>query len=219
MVSGNKYKALMSTGIMESIWERIFREGKRFFKEIHPEMESLSAVFREESYERILDIGCGTGRHTVYLAGKGFDVYGLDSSPTALKYTIDLLSSQDLSAHLTLHDMVSLPYDDDYFDAIISVQVIQHNTIEKIHNTVQEISRVLKVNGMVWITVLASENVPENREEIEPGTFIPLDGLEAGLPHHYFTEREILSLFKGFSVIDLHINQGKYYSLLARKNP
>jgi len=34
---------------------------------------------------RVLDIGCGAGRHSLYLQGKGFDVLGIDSSPLAIK--------------------------------------------------------------------------------------------------------------------------------------
>lgn len=34
---------------------------------------------------RILDVGCGAGRHSLYLQKKGFDVVGIDSSPLAIK--------------------------------------------------------------------------------------------------------------------------------------
>jgi 2-polyprenyl-3-methyl-5-hydroxy-6-metoxy-1,4-benzoquinol methylase len=34
---------------------------------------------------KVLDIGCGAGRHSLYLQNKGFDVLGIDSSPRAIK--------------------------------------------------------------------------------------------------------------------------------------
>lgn len=34
---------------------------------------------------KILDIGCGAGKHALYLQNKGFDVIGIDVSPLALK--------------------------------------------------------------------------------------------------------------------------------------
>ena len=34
---------------------------------------------------RVLDIGCGAGRHSLYLQNKGFNVFGIDNSPLAIK--------------------------------------------------------------------------------------------------------------------------------------
>lgn len=34
---------------------------------------------------RVLDIGCGAGRHSLYLQGKGLDVLGIDNSPLAIE--------------------------------------------------------------------------------------------------------------------------------------
>ena len=34
---------------------------------------------------RVLDIGCGAGRHSLYLQGQGFDVHGIDNSPGAIE--------------------------------------------------------------------------------------------------------------------------------------
>ena len=34
---------------------------------------------------KVLDVGCGAGRHSLYLQGKGFDVIGIDASPLAIK--------------------------------------------------------------------------------------------------------------------------------------
>ncbi len=34
---------------------------------------------------RVLDVGCGAGRHSLYLQRKGFDVFGIDNSPLAIK--------------------------------------------------------------------------------------------------------------------------------------
>lgn len=39
----------------------------------------------ERARGRILDIGCGAGRHSLYLQEKGFDVTGIDNSPGAIE--------------------------------------------------------------------------------------------------------------------------------------
>ena len=203
---------------MTIVWEEIYRRGELLKRDPHPEISKIAELFEKEKIKRTLDLGSGGGRHTVYLAGKGFDVYGLDLSPSGLVYTISVLSKRGLTAHLTLHDMSTLPFDDDYFDAVISVQVIHHNKLEGIKKTIRKITRVLRLEGLIWITMPVSKNEPSKKQkEIEPGTFIPLDGREMGLPHHYFKMEEISSLFLGFSIIDLHVDTTNHFSLIAKK--
>jgi len=62
---------------------------------------------------RVLDIGCGAGRHSLYLQGKEFDVLGVDVSPLALKVCklrglnkTRLLSITRLSARLGTFDTI-----------------------------------------------------------------------------------------------------------------
>lgn len=204
---------------MENVWEEIYRKGDFPALKPHPEIDVIADLFKREKVKRILDLGSGAGRHVIYFAERGYDVYGLDLSPTALEYTIKSLGEKGLTAHVTLHDMVTLPYDDAYFDAVISVKVIHHNRIGDIKKTIQEISRVLRAGGLIWITVPMSRNEPSaTQKEIEPGTFMPSDGRERGLLHHYFKKEELLSTFEGFCVIDLHIDRKTHFSLTAKKS-
>jgi hypothetical protein len=54
-------------------------------------------------------------------------------------------------------------------------------------------------------------------EELEPNTYIPLDGPERGLPHHYFTPEELRVLFKGYDVMEIHLDTYDHYCLSAFK--
>ncbi|MEK7072021.1 MAG: class I SAM-dependent methyltransferase, partial [Patescibacteria group bacterium] len=46
-----------------------------------------------------------------------------------------------------------LPYNDNYFDAIVSVQVLQHGKEKDIKKSLKEVVRVLKPNGLIFITL------------------------------------------------------------------
>ena len=110
-----------------------------------------------------------------------------------------------------------LPYEDKFFDAIISVQVIHHADSATIREIVQELTRVLKGGGFLFVTVPKLKNQGEHFEQVEPNTFIPLDGPEKGLPHHYFSPEELREVFGDFDVADIHLDTVNHYCLSAVK--
>jgi hypothetical protein len=54
-------------------------------------------------------------------------------------------------------------------------------------------------------------------EQLEPNTYIPLDGPERGLPHHYFTPEELREVFGGYDIVDIHLDAGDHFCLFAFK--
>jgi hypothetical protein len=53
--------------------------------------------------------------------------------------------------------------------------------------------------------------------EIEPHTFVPTGGSEAGLPHHLFTPDEFRAIFPQFEVLDLRVVDDRIIALTAAK--
>ena len=58
--------------------------------------------------KRVLDLGCGAGRHTVYLAQEGFEVYTLDISLEGVEHIAQWLTGEGLQANLQQADMTAL---------------------------------------------------------------------------------------------------------------
>lgn len=166
----------------------------------------------------VLDLGCGTGRHIVYLARCGFSVFGLDNSHQGLKITRQWLCEEGLKANLRSQSMTrKFPYKNSFFDAILSFQVIHHAKFASIQRIVRETKRVLKKNGLLFITVPSKKNQATSYTQLEPNTFIPLDGPEKGLPHHYFTPEELREVFKDFNITDIHLDTWEHYCMSAFK--
>ena len=109
------------------------------------------------------------------------------------------------------------PWRDSFFDAVISIQVIHHADIATIKKIISEIERVIKKDGLIFITVPKLKNQGEKFKQIEQNTYIPLDGYEKGLPHHYFTPEELKDFFSNFDIKEIHIDQRNHYCLSANK--
>ena len=78
-------------------------------------------IEREINYDkttRILDIGCGTGRHSIELATRGYNVTGIDLSESQLNRAKEKASAQNLSINFERHDARKLTFFDE-FDLVI----------------------------------------------------------------------------------------------------
>ncbi len=202
-------------------WDDVFAEKGKYFTEPHPDMERLADLFSEKGIRRILDLGCGTGRHLLFFLKKGFEVYGLDGSPNGLKIAKNWLTDENLSSELTCQKIEhKFPYKDGFFDAVISIQVIHHNLMKDIVFTVNEIARILKPQGFIFLTFPVLQGFyikTQEMEKVEIGTYIPLTGQEKGLPHHFFTIPEINRVFSAFELSEIYVDKTNHRAILGQK--
>lgn len=74
--------------------------------------------------DRVLDVGCGTGRSTRVLLDRTPNVDGIDLTPEQVGVAV---SKPELAAaRFAIGDAERLPYRDDTFDAVVSIGVLQH---------------------------------------------------------------------------------------------
>ena len=97
--------------------------------------------------------------------------------------------------------MTSLPYADSSFDALISILTIYHNPMSKIRQSLEEVYRVLRPGGLAVISFQSKRAYRYGKGEvIEPDTFLPDVGEDAGVPHHYSDLDELVRELKRFLV-------------------
>ena len=199
-------------------WDSIFRREGRVFAQPQEDMPALLELLRERGARTLLDLGSGSGRQVVYFAGHGLSVFGLDRAPEGLRLTQGWLAAEGLRAGLCLQNLYGgLPYRDASFDALISVQVLHHAPIADIRGLVAEIVRVLKPGGVLFVSVPRRRNRGQSHREIEPGTWVPLDGWETGVPHHIFTPETLRATFHQFAVRDIHLDSTQHYCMVATR--
>ena len=163
-------------------WDRIFKEKGKVWVKPQEDIPKLSRKWKKEGMKRILDLGCGTGRHLVYLAKKGFEAYGIDIAEEGIKIARKWLEKENLRADLKVGDIYkTLPYKDGFFDAVICIRTLNHGKIEWIRKAIKEMHRILKPNGYVFVAVhkhKGKKHIPKEKlyeiKWIAPRTYVML---------------------------------------------
>lgn len=68
-----------------------------------------------------IDLGCGTGTHSIYLAQQGFSVIGVDISPTAIQQDQKKASQAGVKPEFIVHDVTRLDFLSGPFDIALDV--------------------------------------------------------------------------------------------------
>jgi SAM-dependent methyltransferase len=85
-----------------------------------PKVHHVAELFSKKHVSNVLDLGCGTGRNSIYLAKKGFDVYGFDRSSKAINRARKFSKEENLLLKLRSWNMIDFPYPypNSYFSAV-----------------------------------------------------------------------------------------------------
>lgn len=185
-------------------WTRALLEMPDRWTEVADEMFSFANEMRKHQCRTVYDLGCGVGRHTVFLAQQGFNVTASDISSSAIENTRANLQQADLDAGLHRLDMTEWPFDDSRFDAVIAFNVIYHATCSEIETILAQINRVLRPQGLLFITfksVLDSQC--GQGDQLAAFTWAPTSGVEKGIPHYYVDETEAKRLMQDFELVSM----------------
>ena len=109
--------------------------------------------------DRVLDLGCGFGRHAFEAARRGASVVALDAGPEEVAQVRGTFAAMiemgeipaDHPATAVQGDALSLPFDDGTFDRVIASEVLEH--IPDDSAAIRELARVLRPGGSMAVTV------------------------------------------------------------------
>jgi 2-polyprenyl-6-hydroxyphenyl methylase / 3-demethylubiquinone-9 3-methyltransferase len=108
----------------------------------------LAARLRERCGDgaRVLDVGCGAGFLSNYLAREGFEASGIDASPESL--AVATRHDETRGVRYQIGNALSLPYANASFDAVCAMDFLEH--VEDPGAVVEECSRVLRPGGVFF---------------------------------------------------------------------
>jgi len=95
----------------------------------------------------VLDLGCAGGFMSEALDDRGAQVTGIDPAEDAIEAARAHASANGRTIHYDVGVGEALPYDDQHFDAVVCVDVLEH--VADLAQVIREIARVLKPGGML----------------------------------------------------------------------
>lgn len=110
---------------------------------------------------RALDLGCGAGNYAVYLAGRGFDVFGVDISPTAIGMAEENARKRGLSCRFIAADVLGDLHEvEGTFDLVYDWELLHHLYPEQREQYVRNVRRKLRPGGS-YLSLCFSEQDPQ----------------------------------------------------------
>lgn len=167
----------------------------------------LSEKWKTQGFKKFLDLGCGLGRHSIFMADKGFDVTAVDLSDTAVSFTEEWADREGLNVNTVVSDFTNIPFEDNSFDCIMAYNVIYHTDTNGFIAALREIKRVLRPNGEIFLTLISKNTFSyknaENYKRLDNNTLLRNESeTEINVPHFYVNYEDIINLFGEWTFIN-----------------
>jgi len=107
---------------------------------------------------KVLDLGCGVGRHVRFGLSMGLDMYGIELSSQAVEIAhmwLNSESDEDFENRINVGDARRLPWGNGFFDHVISDSVLDSMEFTIATDVISEVHRVLKKEGLFYCSLIA----------------------------------------------------------------
>ncbi|KAG5190502.1 MPBQ/MSBQ transferase [Tribonema minus] len=220
---GNEYDAWCEDGILEQVWgEHIhlgyydtderkrgsFRkdiiQAKYDFIDKMMQWGGVNDMIRSgHAPKKVLDVGCGIGGTSRYLAtklGEGSEVVGITLSPKQVERATQLARDRKIgNARFTVMDALAMEFPDDSFDLVWACESGEHMPDKRLY--VEEMTRVLKPGGRIVIATWCQRD--DHERPFTPREERKLDFLYSEWTHpHFISIQDYAKLMDGTGQLD-----------------
>jgi len=171
-----------------------------------PDLEYLPWIperLQAASARRVLDLGCGSGWLSVFLAREGFKVTGIDVAGHALDLGSQWADMESLTIQFDTGDLGELPYPDQSFDAVVANSIIEHLPLSLALVAMNRLKSII-VPGGTFIGCFDKVGTgPGEYYKLEDGTQVYTDKSRKGMMLRYFPDDEVRQLLDGWKIVEL----------------
>ena len=195
-------KRLNESKTKKPFWEEEYLDlEKSTFGEPSKEVVDIARLLKKGA--KILDVGCGDGRHALYFAGLGFQVDAFDISPNAISKIDYLKKKHNLNVNTYVCDVFGFEFKCKY-DLVIMHGVLQFVERDKQPEMINLLKKHTEKNGYHIVALFTdAEPVPEDLKDVMVGVF------KEGEIKDYYSDWNI-KMFESKKFSDEHENGVKH---------
>ncbi len=172
-------------------------------------IEKILKTHSFPSNAKFLELGCGNGNITLFMAEKGFEAYGIDIIPEAIDWARENKKTSSLDADFKVGNVVDLAcYSDDFFDFIFDGECLHCIIRDDRAKCFSNIYRILKNGGIFHAKANCMNEAVKKRVDISKDCYFDPQTqclLRDGVPYYYLSrEDEFMGELKkaGFTVLE-----------------
>lgn len=206
---------------MSEIWNKVYTSDASFFGN-DPSDFALACYeeFKKYGVKKIMELGCGQGRDTIFFASNGIDVTAIDSSEIAF----DALSKTTTEKNLPIRPMVlnaceGIPFNNSYFDVVYSHMFFNMRfTDDQVKLLFIEVNRVLKINGLHMFSVRSDHDAMYRKgAEIEENIY-DINGFQI----RFFEKSDVENIissngFELYKIVEAYEEPASLFCVFAMK--
>ena len=200
----------------KEIFEKVYEKPRAVWTEPEPPKELIELIETGKIKAcKVLDIGCGEGLYSIYLASKGFSVVGIDISEKAIEYAKENASQQNVKIKFIAIDIEDLDKINEKFDFIFEWALMHHIMPEQRKKYVKNIKRILNREGK-YLSICFNNQNPDFNKKGEKLRIIPEGAaIPAGTKLYYSSFEEMKQLFESH----FHIIEAKLINMTTGNKP
>lgn len=154
-----------SKGLTPKDWEKEYSGGTPHWAEDKAPSEFIQDFVMELKKRRamsVLEIGCGNGRDSIFLARAGFEVTAVDVAPSAIELAESNIRKAKVKVRTQVANAEKLPFKNNEFSAVYSLSVLHATDLAK---SLPEVHRVLEPDAYAFIYIYGDTQYADGKVE------------------------------------------------------
>lgn len=197
----------MTNNVWETYWSD--QGNLDWWKKPAPEVLDFIRFLSPSEQPKVLDLGCGIGRHAIAFALAGFSITATDTSATAIEHLNGWAKSLGLSIETHVCDLFTENLPNEVFNVVLSYNVIYHGSRERFAQAIRHVRNLLKNKGIFFFTCPGRQDGKYGfGEEIAPHTFRCTKSVTPGDIHYFADENDLTELLSGFRTLACWKSEG-----------